>query len=73
MRGMLVNESVYMPVNHFILPFQYQGKEAVSEFWIDPDAEKKKKRKMEAGKYAFWWTLRSGGGRFPASGRSPGS
>ena len=41
MRGMLVNESVYMPVNHFILPFQYQGKEAVSEFWIDPDAEKK--------------------------------
>ena len=45
MRGMLVNESVYMPVNHFILPFQYQGKEAVSEFWIDPDAEKKEEEK----------------------------
>ena len=34
-----------MPVNHFILPFQYQGKEAVSEFWIDPDAEKKEEEK----------------------------
>ena len=45
MRGMLVNESVYMSVNHFVLPFQYQGKEAVSEFWIDPDAEKKKKKR----------------------------
>ena len=45
MRGMLVNESVYMSVNHFVLPFQYQGKEAVSEFWIDPDAEKKEEEK----------------------------
>lgn len=41
MKGMLLNESVYMPLNHFILPFQYQGKEAVSEFWVDPDAEKR--------------------------------
>lgn len=40
MRGMLINESVYMPLNHFIVPFQYQGKEAVSEFWVNPDAEK---------------------------------
>ena len=47
MRGMLVNESVYMSVNHFVLPFQYQGKEAVSEFWIDPDAEKKEEEKDE--------------------------
>ena len=45
MRGMLVNESVYMSVNHFVFPFQYQGKEAVSEFWIDPDAEKKEEEK----------------------------
>ena len=50
MRGMLVNESVYMSVNHFVLPFQYQGKEAVSEFWIDPDAEKKEDRETSREK-----------------------
>lgn len=37
--AMLVNESVYMPVNHFILPLEWDGKFLFSEMWVDPDAE----------------------------------
>lgn len=35
----LVNESVYMNVNHFILPLNWNGKLMFSELWVDPDAE----------------------------------
>lgn len=37
--AMLINESVYMPVNHFILPLEWDGKFLFSELWVDPDAE----------------------------------
>lgn len=37
--AMLVNESVYMPLNHFILPLEWDGRMLFSEFWVDPDAE----------------------------------
>lgn len=37
--AMLINESVYMPVNHFILPLEWDGKFLFSEMWVDPDAE----------------------------------
>ena len=40
MNGMLINESVYMPLLHFIIPFQYEDNNVVSEMWVDPDAEK---------------------------------
>ena len=40
MNGMLLNESVYMPLLHFILPFQYEGNNVMSEMWVDPDSEK---------------------------------
>ena len=40
MNGMLLNESVYMPLLHFILPFQFEGNNVVSEMWVDPDAKK---------------------------------
>ncbi len=40
MNGMLINESVYMPLLHFILPFQYEGNNVMSEMWVDPDARK---------------------------------
>ena len=40
MNGMLLNESVYMPLLHFILPFQFKGNNVVSEMWVDPDAKK---------------------------------
>lgn len=37
--AMLVNESVYMPINHFLLPMQADGRMLFSELWVDPDAE----------------------------------
>ncbi len=40
MNGMLLNESVYLPLIHLLLPFQYEDKEVVSEAWIDPDAKR---------------------------------
>lgn len=40
MNGMLMNESVYMPLLHFLIPFQFEGNNVVSEMWVDPDAKK---------------------------------
>ena len=40
--AMLVNESVYMPVNHFILPIEMDGRMLFSELWVDADAEDQK-------------------------------
>lgn len=40
--AMLVNESVYMPVNHFLIPLQLDGRLLFSELWVDPDAEEEK-------------------------------
>ena len=40
LRGLLLNESVYMPLLHLVLPFRMEDKEVVSELWVDPDAEK---------------------------------
>lgn len=37
--AMVINESVYMPVNHFIIPLEWDGKFLFSELWVDPDAE----------------------------------
>lgn len=38
--GMLLNESVYLPLLHILTPFRYQDKEVMSEMWIDPDADR---------------------------------
>lgn len=40
MNGMLMNESVYMPLLHFMIPFQYEDNNVVSEMWVDPDAKR---------------------------------
>lgn len=40
LNGLLLNESVYLPLMHLLLPFQYEDREVMSEMWIDPDAEK---------------------------------
>lgn len=40
--GMLLNESVYLPLMHVLMPFRYQDKEVMSELWVDPDAKKDK-------------------------------
>lgn len=39
-RSMVLNESVYMPLLHFMVPLCQNGKLMFSEIWIDPDAEK---------------------------------
>ncbi|MCI8513224.1 MAG: hypothetical protein HFI93_01120 [Lachnospiraceae bacterium] len=40
MNGMLVNESVYLPLIHLLLPFRYQDQQVMSEIWVDPDSGK---------------------------------
>ncbi len=35
----LINESVYMNLNHLIIPLEWNGKYMFSELWVDPDAE----------------------------------
>lgn len=40
LNGMLLNESVYMPLLHILVPFQYRDQEVMSEIWADPDAGK---------------------------------
>ena len=37
--AMLLNESVYMPVNHYLIPMEWNGRMLFSELWVDPDAE----------------------------------
>ncbi len=38
-QALLINESVYMPLNHILLPMDWNGKLMFSELWVDPDAE----------------------------------
>lgn len=38
-QAMLINESVYMSLNHILLPMEWNGKHMFSEVWVDPDAE----------------------------------
>ncbi len=40
--AMLVNESVYMPLNHYMIPLEMDGRMLFSELWVDPDAEEKR-------------------------------
>ena len=37
--AMILNESVYMPLNHYILPLQGEDRMLFSELWVDPNAE----------------------------------
>ena len=48
-RAILINESVYMPLRHGLLPMEWDGKMSYGEFWVDPDAQDEEKR-SEAGK-----------------------
>jgi hypothetical protein len=41
LNSLLMNESVYMPILHMLIPFRYQNKNVMSEMWVDPDADKK--------------------------------
>ncbi len=38
--SILINESVYMPLNHIMLPLEWNDRLMFSEMWVDPDADK---------------------------------
>ena len=42
--AMLVNESVYMPISHYLLPMEWNGRMLFSELWVDPNAEDEQNR-----------------------------
>lgn len=37
--AILINESVYMPVNHYLIPIEWNDRMLFSELWVDPDAQ----------------------------------
>ncbi len=41
-RAMLLNESVYMTLNHTMIPMNYNGKMMFSEMWVDPNGKNNK-------------------------------
>ncbi len=41
--SILINESVYMPLNHIMLPMEWNDRLMFSEIWVDPDEEKDNK------------------------------
>lgn len=48
--SVLINESVYMPLLHYMLPANVNGTMFFSELWIDPNAEGEKGQKDEEGR-----------------------
>lgn len=43
MNAMLLNQSVYMPLTHLMIPLEWNGRMMFSELWIDPDADNSQK------------------------------
>lgn len=41
MGAFLLNESVYMPLQHFVFPVELFGRQMFSEMWVDPDCGKR--------------------------------
>ena len=41
-----MNESVYMPLQHLVLPFRYENKDVMSEMWIGQEAQEKSSGKL---------------------------
>jgi len=39
LHGLLVNESVYMPLQHLVMPFRYDDKDVMSEMWVEQEAK----------------------------------
>ena len=48
--SMLINESVYMPLAHFLIPMELDGRMLFSELWVDADAEEQKGGKGQGEK-----------------------
>jgi len=47
--SLLLNESVYMPLAHFVLPLNWDGDMMFSELWVDPDADEEGRKKDGGG------------------------
>jgi len=45
--SLILNESVYMPLNHVMIPLVWNGRLMFSEMWMDPDAEKTEREREE--------------------------
>lgn len=59
-RAILINESVFMPLRHVIIPLEWENKMMYSEFWVDPDAEdgeESSDKKGKNGKIQFLFKL----------------
>lgn len=56
-RTLLVQESVYMPLNHMMFPVEWQGKMMYSELWVDPDAEDRENGGEKGNKIQFLFML----------------
>ena len=56
-RAMLINESVYMPLRHGLVPLLWQDRVMYSEYWVDPDAENENGRREEDGKIQFLFKM----------------
>ena len=39
LQSALLNQSVYMPLLHMMLPAEYNGRQMFSEIWVDPDSK----------------------------------
>ena len=57
LRALMINESVYMPLNHMMIPLEYQGKKMYSEFWVDPDAEEQSGERKGEKKIQFLFKM----------------
>nr|WP_294680613.1 hypothetical protein [uncultured Anaerotignum sp.] len=47
MQSLLLNESVYMPLQHLVVPIELFGHQIFSEFWIDPNSRQGGREKGE--------------------------
>ena len=69
-RALLIQESVYMPLNHMLFPVEWQGKMMYSEMWVDPDAEEQGGSGQEQD-HKVQFSLQAGSGVSGLSGDCP--
>lgn len=48
--SILLNQSVYMPLSHAILPIEMENRMMFSEIWVDPDDENKSSSRSGSGR-----------------------
>ena len=54
LQAMLLNESVFLPLRHGLLPAEWEGRPACAEFWVDPDAKEDADRERPGGDLRFF-------------------